>query len=559
MRIRFKSTLGCLLALLLCFGLWAPAAQAAQIQAQSSPAAMTTGGEVTFSITITNDGEAVMENVQISSAYSGIAFDGVGASIDPGAEKTFSATVIISEAALDQPISFDLNWLENGELRSDSTAITIQRQAAAVLSGSVSVDKTQASQGETVNITYTLTNSGMTPVSVVSLADKEISSKPIAENVVVDPGAPLVLTYEFTMGSATVTSAPVITYDDGLGNTQTLKLKETTLGMVMNKLSMEVTQGEGTVNGVPFTLNLTNNGNQRISDIQVTDELGNKVNDGTFALSVGETRQLSYTVLTDTERYVVFHVSGESASGEKYENNTKSFVVRKYIDPALLGIDFSAAVLEPLNSAGSITVRFTINNTGSLDMTDLVISEKTQGTDEEGNPTDVLTEITRKDVVGPGEFSSDQVIFVGQPRELVFQLDMTDPAGNPYTYTAHITGDSIGVYDPADAEEAQQDVIQALGVQIGTGISRALSVALIVLAVLIVLAIIALIVLRRLERQQRREAARRRARRERQRQELLRQQQADHDTLTGRPSQPLRQQEDLGQTQIHRRPRDFEP
>ena len=533
MRIRFKSTLGCLLALLLCFGLWAPAAQAAQIQAQSSPAAMTTGGEVTFSITITNDGEAVMENVQISSAYSGIAFDGVGASIDPGAEKTFSATVIISEAALDQPISFDLNWLENGELRSDSTAITIQRQAAAVLSGSVSVDKTQASQGETVNITYTLTNSGMTPVSVVSLADKEISSKPIAENVVVDPGAPLVLTYEFTMGSATVTSAPVITYDDGLGNTQTLKLKETTLGMVMNKLSMEVTQGEGTVNGVPFTLNLTNNGNQRISDIQVTDELGNKVNDGTFALAVGETRQLSYTVLTDTERYVVFHVSGESASGEKYENNTKSFVVRKYIDPALLGIDFSAAVLEPLNSAGSITVRFTINNTGSLDMTDLVISEKTQGTDEEGNPTDVLTEITRKDVVGPGEFSSDQVIFVGQPRELVFQLDMTDPAGNPYTYTAHITGDSIGVYDPADAEEAQQDVIQALGVQIGTGISRALSVALIVLAVLIVLAIIALIVLRRLERQQ--------------------------DTLTGRPSQPLRQQEDLGQTQIHRRPRDFEP
>ena len=231
MRIRFKSTLGCLLALLLCFGLWVPAAQAAQIQAQSSPAAMTTGGEVTFSITITNDGEAVMENVQISSAYSGIAFDGVGASIDPGAEKTFSATVIISEAALDQPISFDLNWLENGELRSDSTAITIQRQAAAVLSGSVSVDKTQASQGETVNITYTLTNSGMTPVSVVSLADKEISSKPIAENVAVDPGAPLVLTYEFTMGSATVTSAPVITYDDGLGNTQTLKLKETTLGM----------------------------------------------------------------------------------------------------------------------------------------------------------------------------------------------------------------------------------------------------------------------------------------------------------------------------------------
>ena len=45
---------------------------------------------------------------------------------------------------------------------------------------------------------------------------------------------------------------------------------------------------------------------------------------------------------------MVFHVSGKSASGEKYENNTKSFVVRKYIDPALLGIEFSADVPEPV-------------------------------------------------------------------------------------------------------------------------------------------------------------------------------------------------------------------
>ena len=556
---RFKAALGSLLALLLCLGLWAPAAFAAQLSAQASPAALpAAGGEATLTVAIANDGQAPMENIQINSAYSGIAFETAGITIGPGESRNFSTTVLLSDSALGQPLSFDVNWIENGEAKSGSASVTILREAGAALTATATADKTQASQGEVVILTYTLTNTGMSPISVASITDKEISSKPIAENVTVEPGVPLAIPFEFTMGSATVTSAPVITYLDGTGASQTLTLKETTLGMVMSKLSMEVTQGEATVNGVPFTLNLTNNGNQKISGIQVTDELGKKVNEAEFALAVGESRQLTYTVLTDSERYVVFKVTGKSAAGETYENNTKSYVVRKYIDPALLGVDFSASVLETLNAAGSIKVRFTVNNTGSLDMTDLVISEKTAGQDEEGNPTDVLTEITRKDVVGPGEFSTEQVVFVGEPRELTFVLAMNDPAGNPYTYTAYITADHVGVYDGTGAEDAQQDVIESLGAQLGTGISRALSIALIVLAVLIVLAAVALIVLSQLERKQKREAARRRARREKQRRELMRQQQAvSEDTLTGRPSPTLRGNEELGQTQI-RRPRNLD-
>ncbi len=554
MNNRFKIFLWSLGAFLLCLCLWAPAALAAQVSASASPAYLASSGQVTISLAVTNDGDATMENIQISSAYSGVTFDSQGTSLAPGESRTFSTTVQLSEAALGQTLSFDVLWTENGESRSDSASVVVERQSAVSLSGTVSVDRTQASQGEVVTLTYTINNEGSTPVTLVSLQDSEISSRNLAENTTIQPGTPLVITYEYTMGSSTVTSAPVVTYIDELGESQTLSLRETSLGMVMNRLSMEVTQGEGTVNGVPFTINITNNGNQRISDIQVTDELGNRVNDATFALAVGESRQLTYTVLTDSERYVVFYASGRSASGEDYENNTRSYVVRKYIDPDLLGIDFSAAVLEPLNSAGSITVRFTINNTGSLDMTDLVISEVTEGVDEEGNATEVLTEIARADQVGPGEHTIEQVIYVGEPRELTFALSMNDPAGNPYTYTAHITADSIGVYNAQNADEAQQDVIEALGVQIGTGISRALSIALIVLAVLSVLALIALVILGQLERKQKREAARRRARREKQRREMLRQQELE-TTMTGRPPRALGGGEDLGQTQIRRRPR----
>ena len=53
---------------------------------------------------------------------------------------------------------------------------------------------------------------------------------------------------------------------------------------------------------------------------------------------------------------MVFNITGDTSSGD-YEDKTKSYVVRKFIDPSLLGIQFKANVTETLNSAGSIEVQ----------------------------------------------------------------------------------------------------------------------------------------------------------------------------------------------------------
>lgn len=557
---RCKTRIAGLLALLLCLGLANPAL-AAKLSAEANPASLAAAGEVTLTVTVKNDGEVPMENLNISSAFSGIEFNTQGVSIAPGSSQPFSVTTNLSDAALGQALNFAVSWTENGEQKTGSASVTVERLANASLTASFSASKTQASQGEVITLTYTLTNTGSVPITVTSVVDKGVSSKPIAEKVTVQPGMPLAIPYEYTMGAATVTSTPIITYVDGAGATQTLTLKETTLGMVMSKLSLEVTQGEPSANGVPFSLKLTNNGNQKISAIQVKDELGNKVNSAEFALAVGESRLLNYTVLSDTERYVVFTVTGKSASGEAYENKTKSYVVRKYIDPALLGIEFKAAVVETLNAAGSIKVRFSLNNSGSLEMKNLVISEKRVEQNEgEEKPKEILTEITREESIAPGLFETEQTVHVGEPREMTFVIALDDPAGNTYTYTAYITADSVGVYDGSQAEVVQQEVIEGLGERIGSGISRALSVALVVLVVLIVLAVIALAILGHLERKQKREAARRRARRERLRREQMRQQQADlADTISTRPvpASPIKPSMDLGNTKVHR-PRDIE-
>ena len=100
--------------------------------------------------------------------------------------------------------------------------------------------------------------------------------------------------YVYKMGKSTVTSEPTVTYKDTVTKEEgTASASAITLGMVNSRISVEVIQSEATAAGVTFTLNLTNNGNQKISDIKITDDQGNRVNGDSFALAIGENRQLT--------------------------------------------------------------------------------------------------------------------------------------------------------------------------------------------------------------------------------------------------------------------------
>ena len=201
----------------------------------------------------------------------------------------------------------------------------------------------------------------------------------MVSGITVEPGTPYVYIHEFTMGSSTVVSVPVVTYTGADGSTVTVTGSEKTLGMVNSKISVSVTQGAASEEGQQFTIALTNNGNQRISKIKVTDELGNAVNSDAISLAIGESRTLTYTVPTTETRNVVFNISGIDATNTNYSDHTETYVVRKYIDPSLIGISFSAEVASPLDSAGSISLNFTVENTGSMDMQNLKLSESEYG------------------------------------------------------------------------------------------------------------------------------------------------------------------------------------
>lgn len=503
---RFLALVSAALCLCLCSG-----AFAAEITGSSNPESLSASGNVTFTFTVLNDSDATMTDIRI--LYNGSEFfTTAGVSIAPGESYSFtSSPLTVPDALIGQPIPFDMTWYEDGEAKSAQPSITVKSAAAdpsAQLPQTVSVtaqrsvSTSQASTGEVITLTYTITNSGVAPITGVSITDKEIGGRdPMVKDITVQPGVPYVFTYEYTMGRTTVTSSPVISYLLPDGTAGKVTVADKVLGMINSRLSVAVAQGVASAEGQTFTLTLTNDGNQRISKLKVTDELGNAVADS-FQLAIGESKTLTYTVPTSEARNVVFYIEGVDGVGQQYSDKTESYAVRKYIDPALIGINFSAAVVETLNSAGSITVNFTVENTGSLTMHDLVLRESEYG------------EIYRLDTFEPGTQSINQKVNVGAPRNLTFTLEVSDPSGNPYTYTAYITADYVGTA-AATEDTPTIETPTDLVAEVGSSVSSALRTVLIVLAVLTVLAGIALIILSSLEKKERQRIARRRAARER--------------------------------------------
>ncbi|MBE5784328.1 MAG: hypothetical protein E7330_00860 [Clostridiales bacterium] len=515
MMLRLKKRLAAVVVFLLAAALCG-STLAAEITGSSTPESLSASGNVTFTFNIKNDGEAEMTDIRI--LYNGSDFFSTAdAVIASGESKSFtSSPLTVPDALIGQPITFDVTWNENGESRSASPTVTVQKSGGvlgddplAQLPQSVSVtaartvSASQASTGEVITLTYTVTNSGTVAVTGVSITDKEIGGRePMVKDITVEPGIPYVYTHEYKMGSSTVTSAPVITYKMPDGTESKITVSEKVLGMVKSRLDTEVVPGVPTADGQSFTLTLTNNGNQRISKISVKDDLGVVVAEG-FQLAIGESKTLTHTVSTAEARNVVFYIEGVDGIDQQYSDKTESYPVRVYIDPSLVGIDFSAAVAEPLNSAGSITVNFTVANTGSLTMQNMVLTEQEYG------------EIHRLESFAPGTENINAKVHVGTPRDLVFTLTLFDSSQNEYTYTAHITADYVGTVSEQEPEAPSVEEEGDLIAEVGSSVSSALRTVLIVLGILTVIALIALIILSSLEKKERARLARRRAIRER--------------------------------------------
>lgn len=479
-------------------------ALAAQASISVSPEQMSGPGQAEITVTVTNDGLLPMEGIAISG--SGVTFDINQPTIQPGVTQTYTQAIDITQEQIDSTLTFSMTWTEGGVPMSKDLSVEIESSVLGVVTVTCKASKTNAKPGERITLTYIIANNSGTTASNISLTDRQIKSSPMVEGVTLSHGQSHTSSYEYTMGNSTVTSQPVLSYrlaDDGSSKTYTGSAL--TLGMINAKLDVEVEQSDPTVDGVRFTLHITNDGNQKINNIKVTDELGVRVDDGEFSLAVGEQKTLIYTVKAENEpRYVTFEFSGSMASGA-YEDKIGSFAVRPYVDPDQIKVRFDAEISSPLNAEGSMGVTFRFDNQGELTFHNITVTEE------------LLGEVYRSDKLGAGLTEIPVTVSVEESRELKFTLSFEDYAGNPYQYAASLTAAFSGDLPlPTRTPGVELGII---GGGFGKALTNTLNTAFTVLAILTAVAAALLVAITVAERNSRKKAAQRRRR---QRQEMER-------------------------------------
>ena len=188
------------------------------------------------------------------------------------------------------------------------------------------------------------------------------------------------------MGDVSVTSAPVVTYTVNGKAKSFSSLDPLELTMVLIQLDMQVQAGTPTSNGVTFTIDVTNTGTQAISNISITDERANLINETPFQLDPGEHMSFSYIVvplMTEPLRNVQFYLIGSDPFGGSYEikpTQDQVYQVYPYVDASQISVTVTAETITPwTQESGKLNAHIVITNHSSVELTDVTISETTIG------------------------------------------------------------------------------------------------------------------------------------------------------------------------------------
>lgn len=360
--------------------------------------------------------------------------------VNPGTTGVFRARMMVYESMIGQTLSFNISWYDtaSNQTYAQALSLVIQRSDTAYLRLARTASVSSAAVGEEVVFTYSFVNTGSRRLSNIRFTDdKIIGNQEIAEPFSLASGERKEITFVYTMKGASVVSKPTATFTaDGSSSVLSVTVSKMTIGLINAQLSKSVNVGTATPDGVSFTLFLTNNGSQNLSNLSVTDDLGNELASG-FSLAIGESKIIDHFVPDPSGvRNVVFYINGTYDEGKQFTDNTTSYTVRPYINPSLLGLRFRAEVRKQLDSSNSIGLTFSIENTGRLPYTSLSLTEeKLCYTIHEIPWLAASTE--------PATFNID--LTIDEPRELVFILTALDPSGNEHTFDAHINAQRVDV------------------------------------------------------------------------------------------------------------------
>ena len=478
---------------LLSLALAAPALAADEVGAvvTADPAELSESGPVLLTFEVSNHSDFELHEITIGLDNAIFTIEGMeDCVIPPGGSATFPLLYEVPDSRIGLELLFQVNWLQYGEPHTLEVPVTIARAIEPVISIQRTVSSAYAKQGDTITLTYELSNDTKFDMTNITVIDEQISDNPIFRNHTLNAGGTLTQSFVYTMGTEDVVSAPIVTYEVN-GKTKTFSaIDPVTLSMVNVQIDLRVEMGTPTAAGVPFTITAVNNGNQTVNEIQITDELSNPVHGDPFSLSPGEERTLSYLVVpvaTEPVRNVAFRLTGEDALGGKYEPTYETtYEVHPFVDDSQLDVVLLPEILEPWTAqTGAVRVRVTIRNGSAVELTDAVLMESTLG------------DLATYERLAAGDTIFEESLVIGSPRNLTFSIKGTDPAGTERQLTSAMLTVAYPTVTETPLPSPTPTIEQSGGLV--SGLNATLSTVLIGIGAILLLCFVALVVLAVLE------------------------------------------------------------
>ena len=345
---------------------------APEISITKTPATQTvlTGSDVTFTITVTNSGDADLSNVVVTDALAP-ACDATFAALPIGATEAYDCTVPAVTADFTNVADVTAGDPSGGTVTdSDSAAVD-------VIDPAITVAKTPDTQtvlaGDDATFTITVTNTGDVDLTDIAVTDAQA---PGCDGTIGNLAPGETASYDCTVVGVTTgfTNVADVTATDPLGNPvgdsddAVVIVSAPAIEMVKTADTPVIVSGADAT----FTITVTNVGTDPLTDVTVTDALAPDCDAAIGDLASGEATTYSCTMpalnadVTNTASVVGTHPLGGTVTDE----DTADVNV---IAPAITIT--KTADNTPVLAGQDATFTITVTNTGDVDLTGVQVTD----------------------------------------------------------------------------------------------------------------------------------------------------------------------------------------
>ncbi|MBO1415887.1 DUF11 domain-containing protein [Streptomyces sp. FH025] len=360
----------------------------------STPGPVHVGDTVNYTYTVTNTGTATLTDVAVNDDHvTPITCDNT--TLTAGQVATCHGSYVVTTADL------DLGHVTNTALATATgpQGQTVESPPAEVTLQVIGVGKLELTKqadtlgpvhvGDTVNYTYTVTNTGTAPLTNIAVTDDHVASVTCAQTSL-NPGQSTTCHGSYVVTGADlqaghVTNTAHATGTDPQGQTVQSPPAEVTLpvaGVGLLELIKRVdTPGPVHVGDtVNYTYTVTNTGTAALTNITVTDDHVSPVTCTQTSLTPGQSTTChgSYVVtgadlqaghVTNTA-----HATGTDPQGQTIQSSPEQATIT-VIGVGKLELTKQADTLGPVHVGDTVNYTYTVTNTGTAPLTNVAVAD----------------------------------------------------------------------------------------------------------------------------------------------------------------------------------------